>query len=81
MQDVVEKEKENRNVVKPKVNCSSDMSDPWSVTTVEPLDNKNYFLWSEGILRSEKLWKKVIGVKPKEKPVLENVEYERKQRE
>ena len=84
MQDVVEKEKENRNVVKPRVNCSSHMSDLWTVTTVEPLDDKNYFLWSEkveGILRSKKLWKKVIGVKPKEKPVLENVEYERKQRE
>ncbi|XP_078051960.1 uncharacterized protein LOC144478112, partial [Augochlora pura] len=51
----------------------------WNLTTVEPLDDQNYFLWSEkveGILRAKKLWKKVINVKPVEKPVegVENYE-------
>ena len=60
------------------------MSDLWNVTTVEPLDNKNYFLWSEkieGILRSRKLWKKVMNVKPREKPVEGDTEYEKKLKE
>lgn len=38
---------------------------------MEPLDDANYFLWSERveeILRAKKLWKKVISVKPPENP-------------
>jgi len=47
------------------------MAEQWNLTSVEPLDDTNYFLWSkkiEGILRAKKLWKKVINVKPPEKP-------------
>ncbi|KOC61563.1 hypothetical protein WH47_05167 [Habropoda laboriosa] len=57
------------------------MSDPWNITAVEVLDDKNYFLWSEkveGILGSKKLWKKVIGVKQIEKPLEGDAEYEEK---
>ncbi|CAK9809372.1 Retrovirus-related Pol polyprotein from transposon TNT 1-94 [Anthophora plagiata] len=47
------------------------MADSWNISAVEPLDDSNYFLWREkveGILRSKKLWKKVMNVKPLEKP-------------
>ena len=60
------------------------MSDPWNVTTVESIDDKNCFLWSEkveGILRSRKLWKKVIGDKSREKPIERDTEYEKKLKE
>lgn len=47
------------------------MAEKWNLTSVEPLDDTNYFIWSEkveGILRTKKLWKKVMNVKPPEKP-------------
>lgn len=54
------------------------MAENWNVRSVKPLDDTNYFLWSkkiEGILRSKKLWKKVINVKPPEKPEEEDEDY------
>lgn len=47
------------------------MAENWNLTSVEPLDDTNYFLWSEkieGILRAKKLWKRVIDIKPPEEP-------------
>lgn len=47
------------------------MAEQWNLVNVEPLDDTNYFLWSEkvkGILRAKKLWKKIINVKPPEIP-------------
>lgn len=47
------------------------MAENWNLASVEPLDDTNYFLWSEkieGILRAKKLWKKVINIKPPEEP-------------
>lgn len=56
------------------------MAENWNLANVDPLDDTNYFLWSkkiEGILRAKKLWKKVINVKPPEKPEgVENYEVE-----
>ena len=57
------------------------MADNWNLTSVEPLDDTNYFLWSEkieGILRSKKLWKKIIGVKPPKKPEEGETDYDAK---
>lgn len=57
------------------------MAESWNLTSIEPLDDSNYFLWSEkieGILRSKKLWKKVINVKPPEKPEEEDEDYRNK---
>lgn len=57
------------------------MADGWNLTSIEPLDDSNYFLWKEkieGVLRAKKLWKKVIGIKPPEKPTIEEVQYEEK---
>lgn len=57
------------------------MAESWNLTSIEPLDDTNYFLWSkkiEGILRSKKLWKKVINVKPPEKPEEEDEDYRNK---
>lgn len=57
------------------------MGDNWNLTSIEPLSNSNYFLWSErieGVLRAKKLWKKVMGVKPAIKPEEDDPEYERK---
>lgn len=48
------------------------------MASIEPLNDTNYFIWSEkveGILRAKKIWKKVIGVKPPEKPEEEDPEY------
>lgn len=59
------------------------MADNWNLAGVEPLNNTNYFLWREkieGILRSKKLWKKIIGVKPPETPLEGDENYERKLR-
>lgn len=47
------------------------MAENWNLTSVEQLDDTNYFVSSkkiERILRGKKLWKKVINVKPPEKP-------------
>jgi len=47
------------------------MAENWNLASVEQLDDTNYFIWSEkieGILRSKKLWKRVIKVKPPKKP-------------
>lgn len=57
------------------------MTDGWNLTAVEPLDDKNYFLWKEkieGILRAKKLWKKVIDVKEPRKPEEEEEGYAEK---
>ena len=57
------------------------MADNWNIAGVEPLNDTNYFLWREkveGILRSKKLWKKIMGVKPPEKPLTGEAEHERK---
>lgn len=54
------------------------MAKNWNIASVKPLDDTNYFLWSEkikGILRAKKLWKKVMGVKPSEKSEEDDVEY------
>ena len=54
------------------------MADAWNIASAEPLDDSNYFMWKEkieGILRSKRLWKKVIGVKPKEKPIVGEANY------
>lgn len=47
------------------------MAENWNIASVTPSDDTNYFIWSgkiEEILRAKKLWKKVINVKPPEKP-------------
>lgn len=47
------------------------MAENWNIASVTPLDDTNYFIWSEkieGILGAKKLWKKVINVKSPEKP-------------
>ena len=57
------------------------MADAWNIASVEPLDDSNYFMWKEkieGILRSKRLWKKVIGVKPLEEPIVGEANYEEK---
>lgn len=54
------------------------MENNWNLASVEPLDDTNYFLWSEkveGILRVKKIWKKVIGINPPEKPEEDDAEY------
>lgn len=54
------------------------MAKNWNIASVKPLDDTNYFLWSEkieGILRAKNLWKKVMGVKPSEKSEEDDVEY------
>jgi len=57
------------------------MAENWNLAIVEPLDDTNYFLWSEkieGILRAKKFWKRVIDVKPLEKPNEDVENYEAK---
>lgn len=58
------------------------MAENWKfLTSVEALDDTNYFLWSEkieGILRSKKLWKEVINIKLPEKPEEEDEDYRNK---
>lgn len=60
--------KENRNFKKVQMNYFLNMSDPWNVTTDEPLERS-------------KLWKKVTNVKPKVKLVDGDIDYEKKLRE
>ena len=57
------------------------MAENWNLSCVEPLDDTNYFLWSEkieGILRAKKLWKKVMNVKPTDKPEEDDERYAEK---
>ena len=54
------------------------MADNWNIAGVEPLNDTNYFLWRKKVevLRSKKLWKKIMGVKLSEKPLTGEAEYE-----
>ncbi|KOX67442.1 hypothetical protein WN51_10514 [Melipona quadrifasciata] len=57
------------------------MADAWNIANVESLDDSNYFMWKEkieGILRSKRLWNKVICVKALEKPIEGVANYEEK---
>ena len=57
------------------------MVDAWNVASIESLDDWNYFISKEkieGILRSKQLRKKVIGIKPLEKPIVGKANYEEK---
>jgi len=57
------------------------MADGWTLASIEPLDDSNYFLWKEkieGVLRAKKLWKKIIGIKPPEKPKEGETQFEEK---